>query len=324
MIEKCYVIESVSFDPYGNLALEEHLLKVLPQNAILLYLWQNAHTVVIGRNQNAYREVNVSTFLQDGGRLARRLSGGGAVYHDLGNLNFTFIMPEEDFSVERQMRVIVEAVNRFGLKAEMTGRNDALVDGRKFSGNAYYHSGVNAYHHGTVLIDTDGAKMARYLNVSQKKLEAKGVASVKSRVCNLKELNRDITCEAMKDALQAAFQDVYGLKAERFDEGRIDQAQLTLIRRRIADEDYWLNRLCDYTLSCEERFAWGEVQIQLKIESGRVTEAAVYSDAMDETIAATIRNALLGAASFKDALAPLGTQAAADILAMLEANENGL
>jgi lipoyltransferase and lipoate-protein ligase len=325
MLNKAYLLSTDTCDPYLNLALEEHLLKVLPQDAILLYLWQNAHTVVIGKNQNAYREVNLSAFERDGGHLARRLSGGGAVYHDLGNLNFTFIMPEADFNTEKQMAVLVEAVRAFGLQAMVSGRNDALVDGRKFSGNAYYHSGRNAYHHGTVLVDTDGAKIAKYLNVSKKKLESKGVQSVHSRVCNLCELNADITCDKMRGTLGKAFGKVYALPVRPFPKELIDWDEVEKIRKRINQSAYFRGRQADFTFVREERFSWGEVQVHLRIEKGFVEQALIYSDAMEEAAISEMQGRLNGIQATHEAFAqalngPMGR----DILSLLEDEANGL
>ncbi len=301
---------------------------MLPQDAILLYLWQNAHTVVIGKNQNAYREVNLTTLERDGGHLARRLSGGGAVYHDLGNLNFTFIMPEAAFDVGKQMQVIVDAVKHFGLEAEVSGRNDALVQGRKFSGNAYYHSGSNAYHHGTVLVDTDGAKIAKYLNVSKKKLESKGVHSVQSRVCNLKELNPEITCEKMRIALVQAFAEVYELKAEAFPQSLIQWSEIETIKARIEDSGYYRGKQADFTFAREDKFPWGEIQVEMKVEKGIVREARIYSDAMDEKAVIEIQACLNGIqaahSSFEQALKPIGSKMAQDILQLLEGENDGL
>ncbi len=137
MITSCKIYLTDCIDPHTNLAMEDALLQSLPADTALLFLWQNRHTVVIGSGQNAWRECNTALLEKEGGTLARRSSGGGAVYHDLGNLNFSFIVPREDYDVDRQLHVVTDAVRRLGLAAEKSGRNDLLIDGRKFSGNAF-------------------------------------------------------------------------------------------------------------------------------------------------------------------------------------------
>lgn len=127
-------------DPYENLAVEAALLESVAPDACVLYLWQNRKTVVLGRNQNAWRECKVEALRRDGGCLARRLSGGGAVFQDLGNLNFTFLLPADAFDVAKQQEVILRAVACEGVRAARTGRNDIETGGRKFSGNAFYHA----------------------------------------------------------------------------------------------------------------------------------------------------------------------------------------
>ena len=141
MIRRTACIIARSTDPYRNLAIEKRLLDTLPEETAILYLWQNAHTIVCGRNQNPWYECRVKEFLGDGGKIAKRLSGGGAVYHDMGNMNFTFLMPKADFNIPKQLSVIQNAVASYGLKAVQSGRNDLQIGERKFSGNAFYTSG---------------------------------------------------------------------------------------------------------------------------------------------------------------------------------------
>ena len=198
------------YDPWLNLSLEELLLGRVGDDEAILYLWQNQHTVVVGRHQNAWRECHAEKLEADGGKLARRLSGGGAVYHDLGNLNFTFIVPKPAYDLHRQLKVILGAARTVGVDAEFSGRNDILADGRKFSGNAFYHGRKASYHHGTILIDVDMTVLQKYLNVPQQKMAAKGVTSVKSRVINLRELVPTLTIEEMQQAMMQAFIAEYG------------------------------------------------------------------------------------------------------------------
>ncbi|MBR2779572.1 MAG: lipoate--protein ligase [Firmicutes bacterium] len=223
MIRTCAVIESPGTDPHYNLALERYLLEQVPGEECILYLWQNQNTVVIGRNQNAWRECRTALLRRDGGTLARRLSGGGAVFHDLGNLNFTFLMPTAEYNERRQEEVILAACRSLGIDAEMTGRNDLTVQGRKFSGNAYYHNRGKSYHHGTLLVDADRDKMGRYLQPSRAKLRGKGVDSVRSRVINLKELLPSLTVDILKEAVAASFASVYGRPVRRLVPEDLDQ-----------------------------------------------------------------------------------------------------
>ena len=201
MINRLIWLETDNTYPYRNLAMEEYMTNHVPDGTCILFLWQNRHTVVIGRNQNCWKECRVNFLEEEGGYLVRRLSGGGAVFHDLGNLNFTFIVRKTDYDVERQLQVILEAVRRLGIQAEKTGRNDITVEGRKFSGNAFYQTGDCCYHHGTLLVHADKENMSRYLNVPREKLASKGVSSVKSRVANLDEFCPGLTVDRVKAAL---------------------------------------------------------------------------------------------------------------------------
>ncbi len=213
MIQRLLLCRSRSFDPYENLALEEALLSRVGKGELILYLWQNERTVVIGKNQNPWKECRTALLAEEGGHLARRLSGGGAVFHDLGNLNFTFVMPGEEYDLPRQLTVLERACRSLGIPAERSGRNDLLADGRKFSGNAFYKHNGKAYHHGTLMVDVDMEMVQRYLSPSKAKLAAKGVDSVRSRVVNLREFVPDLTIPRLADALIAALAEVYAVAA---------------------------------------------------------------------------------------------------------------
>lgn len=283
-----YTVLGKGFDPYYNLALEEYLLSRVPDSGCILYLWQNDHTVVIGRNQNPWVECRTSLLQEEKGHLARRLSGGGAVYHDLGNLNFTFLCREEHYDLQKQLSVIQRAVKFAGIDAYFSGRNDLLADGRKFSGNAFYHKKGAAYHHGTLLIDTDTDKMGRYLSPPKAKLESKGIASVRSRVVNLKELSPALSCETMKTYMVQAFSEIYGGCPQPLPLCEAENAQILQLRQRYAGEDWLYGKPMPFSCTLEGRFSFGSLQLQLSVEGGVITGLQAYTDAMDAELPGTI------------------------------------
>ena len=156
-------------DPYENLALEQRLLETVEEDCSILFLWQNARTVVIGRNQCAWKECRIEALEQSGGHLARRQSGGGAVFHDLGNLNFTFLSHTTDADVSRQMEVILRACARFGIQGQVSGRNDLTVRDRKFSGSAFFSHQGRSFHHGTLLLEADTGDIVDFMHEEIKK-----------------------------------------------------------------------------------------------------------------------------------------------------------
>lgn len=319
MITSALLYESRCFDPYRNLAVEQVLLESVKEGQCILYLWQNENTVVIGRNQNPWKECATSLLEEECGKLARRLSGGGAVFHDLGNLNFTFLLPQGDFDTERQLKVIQTALKSFGIDTEISGRNDLTANAQKFSGNAYYKNGVQAYHHGTLLVSADMSKLSRYLTPSKAKLQSKGVDSVRSRVVNLKELNPEITIEGLKAALAEAFSEVYGVPTNTLTESELDQSRISELTDRNRSWEWNFGHKMPFTMECQARFPWGCIQIQLEIQHGLIHSAQVWTDAMDFRLAPKIQQALTGCAFTKDALSERLTNEP-DILQLLLSN----
>lgn len=327
MIRHTRVVMADGTDPVRNLALEAYLLETVPADTCVLYLWQNAHTVVIGRNQNAWRECHVTRLQEDGGTLVRRLSGGGAVYHDMGNLNFTFLLPVADYDVERQQQVILRAVQDYGIPAERTGRNDLTVSGRKFSGNAFYKQAGRAYHHGTLLLNTDMEKMSRYLSVDPQKLSGKGVASVRARVVNLSAINPAITVEGMCEKLTGALGEVYGNAPQHFCPGTEAQTRLHALQTQFASWDWIYGRPIPFSWRVQKRFAWGNMEICLEVNAGRIERCVCYSDALDEGLAPRLASLLTGcvfdARAMAQALGAVGeSQAVSDVQAFLLEQEN--
>ncbi len=275
-------VESDSFDPWLNLAVEEYLLYSFAKENIVLYLWQNENTVVIGRNQNAWQECRLDNLHRDGGKLARRLSGGGAVFHDLGNLNFTFLLPKREYDLHRQLSVIVDGVKSVGIDAHFSGRNDILAEGRKFSGNAFYHGQYASYHHGTILVDVDTRRLSEYLNVSRAKIESKGVKSVVSRVVNLRELKPDLTIERMKEAMYMGFAEEYGRIYEVLDFDELRKSpDVKSLYGKYSSKEWLLGKSPEFNFKIGNRFSWGGIELLFTSKKGIISDVIVYSDSMD-------------------------------------------
>ena len=213
--------------------------------------------------------------------MVRRLSGGGAVYHDLGNLNFTFLIGKEDYHVPRQLDVILYALRQLGIEAQKSGRNDLDANGRKFSGNAFYESGGHCYHHGTLMIDVDREMLGKYLQVSAAKLASKGVASVQSRVVNLKELRPELTKEKLEQALVDAMQVVYGHQAQSYPQAWLDEEKIAAYEAQFRSDAWRFGQRIPFTWETEHRFPWGSFQLQCQVNYGKIQQAVIYSDAMD-------------------------------------------
>ena len=289
---RLYISEAT--DPRRNLAVEEFLFRHIQPDEMTLYLWQNHNTIVIGRNQDAWRECRVDAFERSGGLLVRRLSGGGAVYHDLGNQNFSFLTTASLYDVERQTEVIGAAAREFGIETFRDGRNDILAGRRKFSGNAFYRSGESCLHHGTILIHSDLDAMVRYLNPSPEKLAGRGVTSVNSRVVNLCELSPILTADRMRSALVRAFEDIYGGTAEPIITGEFDDREIGELTAKYASAEWRLGEAWAYTARFAKRLSFGEIDARLTVREGVIEQAQIFSDAMDSQFVPIICGALTG------------------------------
>ena len=290
-----FVVTSDIFNPYENLALEKFLLGNVKKGEVFLYLWQNEKTVVCGRNQDILSECDVKRLISGGGHPARRLSGGGAVYHDKGNLNFTFLACEGDWDLDKQLEVIIKACGYFGIGAQKSGRNDILAGSAKFSGNAFYRANPNGFsdkiqrlcHHGTLMVDVDKEALSSYLNVDKEKYESKGVSSVKSRVCNLKELNPETDISGMKKAMICAFEEVYKGKAKVFEypgEGPcgMQSSYIPEVAAFFSSDEWLYKNSIKYNIRLLERFETYGIDIRAYVEGGKIKDIRLFSDAMDQ------------------------------------------
>ena len=198
------IVESSSFDVYFNLALEEHLLDRVGEFERILYLYRDSAAVVIGKNQNPWRECDVSALARDGVALARRISGGGTVWHDEGNLNFSLMMPRAAYKLDRQFEWLIQVLRGLGVESLRSGNNSLVCHGMKFSGNAFCLRREAAMHHGTLLVAADLARLTRYLAPALPGVETKAIASVPAVVGNLGEMAPGLTIEAVAAGLAAA------------------------------------------------------------------------------------------------------------------------
>ncbi len=296
-----YILENNN--PYENLAFENLLLDNAKEDEIIFYLWQNSPCIVIGKNQNPYAECNLEEMEKEGVHLVRRKTGGGAVYHDLENLNFTFIMNNKIYNYERQCGIILSALKSLGINGEIGGRNDLLTDGKKFSGSAFTIKKDFSCHHGTLLINADMGRLKNLLNPSKLKLASKGISSVAARVVNLKQINPDITVEKIKKALVMAAQNEYNISCKvYYNKPEIDSAELERLGSFYKSKDFIYGSTPPFTIEFSHRFSFGEVSFLLKVVKGVIEGGKIYSDSLITDIDARIMKKIVGSVFEKESL----------------------
>ena len=266
-------------DPYRNLAIEEYLF--LNSDDDVFMLWQNDRTVVIGKNQNAYAEVNTEFVLNNGIKIARRITGGGAVYHDLGNVNYTFISVDgsrKSMDFKSFTEPIIEALSSLGVVCELSGRNDLTVNGRKISGNAQYSQGGRVLHHGTLLFKSDVDVIVSALNVDEEKIATKAIKSVRSRVANISDYtsNATNTDEFIALIAQHVCKTLGATIAQAPSAKEID----ALEDRNKSSEWIYPEKdfLSKYTAKSKKRFCYGTVELHLNMRNGKIINAKISGD----------------------------------------------
>lgn len=295
------VVLSDSFNPHLNLATEEWIFHNMEPTAQVLFLWRNEPTVVIGRSQNPWSECNLPKMKEENVHLARRATGGGAVFHDLGNTNFTFLSPKDGYKRDNNVQIILRALAKLGIEGEASGRNDLLLkaeDGlRKFSGSAYREKRDRAFHHGTLLLHADLTRLANFLTPNPKKLQAKGKESVRMRVANLTEINPSIAHENIVSTIVATFEEFYGGVATTEHltlQSLNSNSELKKQYEVLSSWDWLFGHTMEFNQQIDDYLSLGFFDFRFQVNDGRITDAQVFSDCLYVDLINEIRVALIG------------------------------
>lgn len=306
-MKQMVLIDARTLDPDHNLALEEYVFTSLPRDKEYLILWQNDNAVIIGRHQNTLAEIDENYVRSHGIRVVRRMSGGGAVYHDLGNLNFSFIVDAAGSQVdlERFCLRIALALRELGLDARLDGRNDILAEGCKISGNAQYMKEGRVMHHGTLLFDSNLSVLSKALKPDPEKIKAKGVKSVRSRVANIRSLlKQDMTLDQFRDHLARY---LLGADGVRYELTRADLDAIEAIRKERYGTWQWnygASPSCDLQRGGRIEGV-GTVRAHLQLERGCITDVAFTGDFFSTQEPEGLSALLRGRPLTRDALADI-------------------
>ena len=295
-VGKVIFMDSASDNVFVNQGIEWALAESLREGEAALYLWSNDRTVVIGRNQDAFTECRVDALESSGGLLARRLSGGGAVWHDSGNLNFTFVLREPDFDKELDFAVLSDALAKLGIHAERSGRNDLEAGGAKFSGNAYYRRDGVMLHHGTLLLFTSPDEVERFLTPPEVKFSGKGVKSVRSRVAPLSAVKPDITKEEVAAALRESFRQAFpGAVAEVRQPLSLGAEQVMKWTAFFASDEWRYGRKAERNARVTTELFGRPAEFSAEVVSGVLSSVKVNSDSLHSDKVRAVVAALEGA-----------------------------
>ncbi|MGM9574895.1 MAG: lipoate--protein ligase [Oscillospiraceae bacterium] len=277
-----YYIETKSTDPYYNLAFEEYVFSGIGRENDCFMLWQNANTIVVGRFQNTVEEINIPYVREHDIKVARRLSGGGAVYHDLGNLNFTFVASaaeHRDFDFKVFAEPMIRVLRSLGIKAEFTGRNDIMIDGKKFSGNSQYMRGGRLLHHGTLMLSSDMETVSKALKVSEDKFISKSAKSVRSHVTSIAEhLDRPVGMAEFKRLILEKISETSKLEPVEFSENEL--AEIKKLRDdKYATWEWNFGNSPHYSENKKRRIEGvGSISLSMEISKGVIEKIAFSGD----------------------------------------------
>lgn len=271
-------------DPYINLAIEEYVLNNFGEEDTYLLFYINEPSIIVGRNQNSIEEINTDYVEEKGIKVVRRLSGGGAVYHDEGNLNFSFITKDDGESFHdfaKFTEPVVKALNSINVPAELVGRNDLLIEGRKFSGNAQFSTKGRMFSHGTLMLDSNIEHIVSALNVNQEKIESKGIKSIKSRVANINEfLDEKLSMQAFKELILKSIFEVDEMKdVPEYVLSEEDWKNIHEIsKNRYQKWDWNYGKSPAYNKKASHKFPSGLLDVRLDVRKGIIENCTIYGD----------------------------------------------
>ncbi|MFS0865410.1 lipoate--protein ligase [Fredinandcohnia sp. 179-A 10B2 NHS] len=286
-------------DPQINLAIEEYALKNLDINETYLLFYINGPSIIIGKNQNTIEEINTQYVEGNGIKVVRRLSGGGAVYHDLGNLNFSFITKDDGESFHNFKKFtepVIEALHKLGVNAQLSGRNDIEVEGRKISGNAQFSTRGRMFSHGTLMFNSEIDHVVSALKVKKDKIESKGIKSVRSRVANISEfLTEKLTIEEFREMLLRYIFNTTDEEIPKYELTEEDWEKIhQLSKERYQNWDWNYGRSPKFNLQHTHRFPVGQIDVRLEVQKGVVENCKIYGDFFGVGDVEEIENLLIG------------------------------
>ncbi|MGF9888687.1 lipoate--protein ligase [Priestia megaterium] len=277
-----FIDNQKNYDPRINLAIEEYALKHLDINETYLLFYINEPSIIIGKNQNTIEEINTKYVEDQQIHVVRRLSGGGAVYHDKGNLNFSFITKDDGNSFHNFKKFtepVVEALKKLGVNAELSGRNDLMAEGRKISGNAQFSTKGRMFSHGTLLFDSEIENVVSALKVKKDKIESKGIKSIRNRVANISEfLEQKVTVEEFREMLLRYIFD----GEENITEYKLTEKDWETIhqisKERYQSWDWNYGKSPKFNLQHSHRFPVGQIDVRLEVNKGKIDACTIYGD----------------------------------------------
>ncbi|MBY0030737.1 lipoate--protein ligase [Priestia aryabhattai] len=277
-----FIDNQKNYDPRINLAIEEYALKHLNINETYLLFYINEPSIIIGKNQNTIEEINTKYVEDQHIHVVRRLSGGGAVYHDKGNLNFSFITKDDGNSFHNFKKFtepVVEALKKLGVNAELSGRNDLMAEGRKISGNAQFSTKGRMFSHGTLLFDSEIENVVSALKVKKDKIESKGIKSIRNRVANISEfLEQKVTVEEFREMLLRYIfegeENITEYKLTEKDWETIHQ----ISKERYQSWDWNYGKSPKFNLQHSHRFPVGQIDVRLEVNKGKIDACTIYGD----------------------------------------------